>query len=101
MSPSVFEKMRLLGTGAPFVKTGNRCVYDVRDLNSWMESRKVRSTSAAGQPMTGMGTAPVVKVKAGAKPATAVSLAVKPKAKPEPQPLRRRTERSEERHGTG
>ncbi len=38
-------KLRVYGGGPRFIKLGRRVVYDSRDLDSWMESRKRSSTS--------------------------------------------------------
>ena len=38
-------KLRVYGGGPRFMKLGRRVVYDSRDLDSWMESRKRSSTS--------------------------------------------------------
>jgi hypothetical protein len=40
--------MRLRGDGPPFAKLGPRVVvYDTRDLDAWVNERKLRSTSEA------------------------------------------------------
>lgn len=46
LSTSTLAKMRLRGDGPPYMKAGPRVVvYDQEDLDSWLESRKRRSTS--------------------------------------------------------
>lgn len=47
-SASTFEKLRLTGGGPPYLKVGRRVVYDVRDLDAWLASKKRRSTSDPG-----------------------------------------------------
>jgi excisionase family DNA binding protein len=48
LSRSTLEKMRLSGDGPPFIKSGKRIVlYKTEDLEQWLESRKVQSTSEA------------------------------------------------------
>ncbi len=42
---STFEKYRLTGEGAAYSKLGRVVVYDVIDLDAWLESKKRRSTS--------------------------------------------------------
>ena len=42
---STFEKYRLTGEGATYSKLGRVVVYDVADLDAWLESKKRRSTS--------------------------------------------------------
>ncbi|MBF0179795.1 MAG: helix-turn-helix domain-containing protein [Magnetococcales bacterium] len=42
---STLEKMALTGGGPRFIKLGKTVVYDPHDLDSWLESRKVFSTS--------------------------------------------------------
>ena len=49
MSVGFFEKARVLGTGPRFAKLGGRVVYKIEDLDSWVESRMVNSTSEADQ----------------------------------------------------
>lgn len=39
---------RLKGIGPRFVKLGNRCRYDTRDLAAWIESHKRSSTADRG-----------------------------------------------------
>ena len=48
LSPSYLEKARVAGTGPAFLKLGRRVVYDVRDLDAWLESRRRTSTSDPG-----------------------------------------------------
>jgi len=45
LSESYFEKARLRGDGPPFIKIGTRVLYDVRLLDEWLASRRMRSTS--------------------------------------------------------
>jgi predicted DNA-binding transcriptional regulator AlpA len=48
LTASTLEKMRLYGTGPHFIRLGIRAVgYSLSDLNSWIESRRHRSTSEA------------------------------------------------------
>ncbi|MEX1036896.1 MAG: helix-turn-helix domain-containing protein [Sneathiella sp.] len=42
---STFEKLRLYGDGPPYAKIGRVVVYDVEDLDAWIDSKKHRSTS--------------------------------------------------------
>jgi predicted DNA-binding transcriptional regulator AlpA len=42
---STFEKYRLTGEGAAYSKLGRVVVYDIADLDAWLESKKRRSTS--------------------------------------------------------
>jgi len=52
LSPSTLAKMRLRGDGPAYAKAGPRVVvYDLADLDSWLDGRKRRSTSdEGGQP---------------------------------------------------
>jgi predicted DNA-binding transcriptional regulator AlpA len=46
LSQSTLAKMRMRGDGPPFLKVGGRVVlYDKRDLEAWLETRRRRSTS--------------------------------------------------------
>lgn len=46
LSPSTLAKMRLRGDGPRYAKAGPRIVlYDLKDLETWVETRKRRSTS--------------------------------------------------------
>ena len=47
LSESKAEKMRLDGSGPPFIKVGNVVLYDLNDVDAWLEQRKRRSTSDA------------------------------------------------------
>lgn len=42
------ERFRISGEGPIFVKLGGAVRYRKADLDSWLESRRVRSTSAGG-----------------------------------------------------
>jgi len=42
---STLEKKRCAGDGPPFIRLGRAVVYDTRDLDSWLASRRVHSTS--------------------------------------------------------
>jgi predicted DNA-binding transcriptional regulator AlpA len=44
---STLEKKRVTGNGPPFIRLGRVIVYDTRDLDSWLASRRRRSTSEA------------------------------------------------------
>ena len=46
LAVSTLEKARLSGTGPRFVRLGARAIaYDLLDLDTWIEARKVASTS--------------------------------------------------------
>ncbi len=42
---STFEKYRLTGSGAAYIKMGRVVVYDLEDLNTWLASHRRLSTS--------------------------------------------------------
>ena len=42
---STLEKKRLTGDGPPFIRLGRTIVYDTRDLDAWLLTRRARSTS--------------------------------------------------------
>lgn len=44
-SESTLEKKRLTGDGPPFIRLGRAIVYDTRDLDAWLMSRRATSTS--------------------------------------------------------
>jgi len=44
LSASVMEKMRLRGDGPPYAKLGRLVIYDVSDLDAWVNARKRTST---------------------------------------------------------
>jgi len=49
LAASTLNKLRLTGGGPPFLKlTARRVAYDVRDLDSWMSSKRRCSTSDSG-----------------------------------------------------
>lgn len=39
------EKWRVVGGGPRFIKNGRKVVYEVADLDAWLESRRHYSTS--------------------------------------------------------
>lgn len=45
LGKSTMDKLRLTGEGAPYLKLGNRVVYDPDDLDAWASARKHTSTS--------------------------------------------------------
>ena len=47
-SESRLAKLRHFGGGPPFVKIGRSVLYDLDDVDRWLEGRKRRSTSDAG-----------------------------------------------------
>jgi len=44
-SESFWNKLRVYGDGPPFLKVGRRVVYDMDDVEQWLELRRRRSTS--------------------------------------------------------
>ena len=44
LSPSTLARMRVTGGGPRYSKAGRRVIYDLRDLDSWVEERKRRFT---------------------------------------------------------
>ena len=47
LSKSTLDKARVAGRGPPFVKVGNAVRYRRADLEDWLDSCVVRSTSEA------------------------------------------------------
>ena len=45
LTKSTFDKYRITGEGPVFVKRGRAVIYDLTDLDNWMEEGKRRSTS--------------------------------------------------------
>jgi predicted DNA-binding transcriptional regulator AlpA len=45
ISKSLADKMRLDGSGPPYSKVGDVVVYDLDDVDQWLDARKRRSTS--------------------------------------------------------
>lgn len=45
LSVSTLNKMRLTGTGPPYMKLGRRVLYDLPDLQAWAAERKRNHTS--------------------------------------------------------
>ncbi|MCP5382036.1 MAG: helix-turn-helix domain-containing protein [Kordiimonadaceae bacterium] len=48
LSKSTFDKYRITGEGPAFLKLGRAVVYDLKDLDFWMESNRFTSTSEVG-----------------------------------------------------
>ena len=44
LSPSTLARMRVTGEGPRYSKAGRRVIYDIRDLDKWVERRKRRFT---------------------------------------------------------
>lgn len=49
LSVSTMNKLRVHGGGPTFLKLGRRVVYDPRDLDNWLASRRRTSTSDRGR----------------------------------------------------
>lgn len=49
LSESTLAKMRLNGNGPVYCKLGRRVVYRAADLEQWLQSRTVTSTSDANE----------------------------------------------------
>lgn len=45
LSESTLNQARVRGGGPAFIKVGRRCLYDPKDLNDWISSRRRQSTS--------------------------------------------------------
>ena len=45
MAKSTFEKLRVVGGGAPFSKLGKIVVYAVEDLDAWVVGRRFHNTA--------------------------------------------------------
>jgi hypothetical protein len=45
VSAKYLRKLRCVGGGPIYIKAGRRVVYDVADVQDWLQSQKVRSTS--------------------------------------------------------
>ena len=48
LSKPTMERFRLSGEGAHYIKLGGAVRYRKADLDDWLESRRVRSTSEGG-----------------------------------------------------
>jgi molybdenum cofactor biosynthesis enzyme MoaA len=44
-SASYLNKLRLTGGGPVYAKLGSKVIYDVNDVLSWVQARKLTSTS--------------------------------------------------------
>ena len=44
ISPSTLNRMRVTGEGPRYSKAGRRVIYDIEDLDAWVEERKRRFT---------------------------------------------------------
>jgi predicted DNA-binding transcriptional regulator AlpA len=47
IKPNTLAKWRLTGAGPKFARVGSAIRYDPKDVEAWLESRKVQSTSEA------------------------------------------------------
>lgn len=47
LSASTLTKLRLTGDGPEYIKLGKSVVYDPTDLDTWLSSKRRRSTSVA------------------------------------------------------
>lgn len=48
LSPATLAKWRVIGCGPVFAAAGSAIIYDVSDLDAWVDARKRRSTSDMG-----------------------------------------------------
>jgi predicted DNA-binding transcriptional regulator AlpA len=48
LAPNTLAKWRVTGAGPKFVKIGRAVRYDPADLDVWLNTRKVQSTSEGG-----------------------------------------------------
>ena len=48
-SKKSWQRDRLRGTGPRFIRAGGKILYDMRDIEAWLEARKFESTSAYGR----------------------------------------------------
>jgi excisionase family DNA binding protein len=48
IAPQTLAKMRCEGTSPPFIKLGNRVLYDLAEIDRWLDQRRRRSTSDPG-----------------------------------------------------
>lgn len=48
VSPRTLEKWAVVGGGPTYYRIGSRVVYDTAELDEYLESRRVRSTSEYG-----------------------------------------------------
>ena len=49
MSSSTLNRMRVTGDGPLYSKLGRRVIYDVGDLDAWIEARKRRFTGESAR----------------------------------------------------
>ena len=47
ISKSYLEKLAVFGGGPAFSKVGRSCVYDCQELDRWLKSKEISSTSEA------------------------------------------------------
>jgi len=47
VTPNTLAKWRITGEGPVFYRVGRAIRYDPKDVQAWLDSRKVRSTSEA------------------------------------------------------
>lgn len=57
-SKSNFDKMRCSGDGPPYSKIGAVVVYDIQDLDAWVEAHRRTSTSDYGNARAGVRRSP-------------------------------------------
>ena len=48
LSPSTLNKLRIYGGGPAYVKIGRRVLYDLEELDRWLDSHRRASTSDLG-----------------------------------------------------
>lgn len=48
LAKSTLEKLRVSGTGSPYIRVGRVVLYDPDDLDAWLASHRRRSTSDNG-----------------------------------------------------
>ncbi|MBM4314449.1 MAG: helix-turn-helix domain-containing protein [Deltaproteobacteria bacterium] len=42
-TPGNLANMRMRGEGPAFIKQKRKCLYDIRDIENWLDHRRIRS----------------------------------------------------------
>lgn len=45
VSESTLQRYRITNEGPPYIKVGNRVRYDIKDLEDWVESKKIKPSN--------------------------------------------------------
>lgn len=46
-TPGQLANLRMRGEGPPYIKLSRKCLYDLRDVESWLDRRRIRTLDSS------------------------------------------------------